>query len=208
MISNTILAKLIFDQDFMRRVIPFLKREYFEQNNDQITFKAISEYIQKYNAVPSKEALVLSLSNQQMTDEQEQQVKEQIESYSEPDVDIEWLTDETEKFCKDRAVYLAIMDSIQIMDKKDGDEGQIPELLSNALGVSFDTHIGHDFFMDAESRFDFYTEKEDRIPFDLEYLNKITKGGVPRKTLNMILAGTGVGKSLCMCHMAAHMTHT
>jgi archaellum biogenesis ATPase FlaH len=204
MISKTILSKIIYDQDFMRRVIPFLKKEYFEQTTDQIIFKAIREYIDKYNSLPSKEALSLSLSSQQMTDEQEKQVKEQIDAITEPDVDIEWLTDETEKFCKDRAVYLAIMDSIQIMDKKDGDEGQIPGLLSEALGVSFDTHIGHDFFLDAESRFEFYTEREDRIPFDLEYMNKITKGGVPRKTLNMILAGTGVGKSLCMCHMASH----
>ena len=204
MLSNTILSKIIFDQDYMRRVIPFLKPEYFEQINDQITFKSIQQYIDKYNSLPSKEALVLSLSNQQMTDDVEKQVKEQIEGYNNPDVDIEWLVDETEKFCKDRAVYLAIMDSIQILDKKDGSEGQIPELLQDALGVNFDTHIGHDFFMDAEARYDFYNEKEDRIPFDLEYLNKITKGGVPRKTLNMILAGTGVGKSLCMCHMASH----
>ena len=205
MIKDAILSNLIYSEDYLRRVMPYLQGEYFDLREDRLVFEQIHKFVDKYNKPPTKEALTIELTSLTgQSDEVVKQAVEVVEGMTRAEVDIDWLLDETEKFCKDKAVYNAIMNSIQIMEKKDGTEGSIPQLLTDALGVSFDDHVGHDFFTDAENRFEFYNKTEVRIPFDLEYLNKITKGGLPRKTLNMILAGTGVGKSLLMCHMASH----
>lgn len=205
MIERAIFANLIHNEQFARKALPFLKAEYFQSRNDQALYKIIDHYVQEYNAVPSKTALSIEVSEYpELNDEEEHKLQQYVENLNEEPVDLEWLTDATEKFCQDKAVYNAIMQSIQIFDGKTKlDKGSIPQLLADALAVSFDTHIGHDFIGDAESRYDFYHKKEVRIPFDLEYLNRITKGGLPRKTLNIVLAGTGVGKSLFMCHCAA-----
>jgi replicative DNA helicase len=205
-IENTILSNLIYNEDYARRVIVFLKGDYFQSNTDKIVFDEIQKFYSKYNNVPSKEALNLSIDSREdlsSTDYEESSMM--VQSLEKEDANEEWLLDETEKFCKDKAVYNAIMESINIIDDKDNkqSEGSIPELLSTALAVSFDTHIGHDFLDNAEERYEFYQRKEERIPFDIEYLNKITKGGIPRKTLNILMAGTGVGKTIGMCHMAA-----
>ena len=206
-IENTIFSNLLFNEDYARKTIPFLKEEYFSNQADKVLFSLISEYVHKYNAFPSKEALAIDLSNKNGVSELT--FKEVAENISKLEVDkdtkLDWLIDQTEKFCQEKAVYNAIMQSIQILDDKKTTEGKgsIPKILSDALGVSFDPHIGHDFIDDAESRFEFYHKKEVRLPFDLEYFNKITGGGLPKKTLNICLAGTGVGKSLFMCHLAA-----
>ena len=190
MIKDAILSNLIYSEDYLRRVMPYLQGEYFDLREDRLVFEQIHKFVDKYNKPPTKEALTIELTS--LTGQSDEVVKlavEVVEGMSRSEVDIDWLLDETEKFCKDKAVYNAIMNSIQIMEKKDGTEGSIQQLLTDALGVSFDDHVGHDFFTDAETRFEFYNKTEVRIPFDLEYLNKITKGGLPRKTLNMILAG-------------------
>jgi len=206
-IENAILGNLVFNEWYARKTIPFLKEEYFANQQDKLVFKLIKEYVDKYNAFPSKEALAIDLSNKDsISEETFKNSKELIAGLSvDTETKIEWLLDQTEKFCQDKAVYNAIMSSIQLLDDKKTVEGKgsIPKILSDALGVSFDTHIGHDFLEDSEERFDFYHRKEEKIPFDLEYFNKITKGGLPKKTLNICLAGTGVGKSLFMCHCAA-----
>jgi replicative DNA helicase len=205
-IETTIFSNLIFNEEYARKVIPFLKGDYFADPKDRVTFQIIDEYVTKYNALPSKEAMAIDLSNKTGLNEQTfKSVVEVIESLSKEDTQTDWLVDQTEKFCQEKAVYNAIMESIQILDDKTGvkSKGSIPQVLSDALGVSFDTHIGHDFIENAEDRFEFYHKKENRLPFDLDYFNKITNGGLPNKTLNIILAGTGVGKSLTMCHMAA-----
>jgi len=204
---NTIFANLLFNEPYARKVIPFLKEEYFGDQADRTLFGLITEYVHKYNAFPSKEALAIDLSNK--TGVSELVFKQVADTIQKLDVDkdtkLEWLLDTTEKFCQEKAIYNAIMSSIQILENKQTVEGKgsIPKILSDALGVSFDPHIGHDFIEDADSRFEFYHKKETRIPFDLEYFNKITGGGLPKKTLNICLAGTGVGKSLFMCHLAA-----
>jgi len=206
-IENTIFSNLLFNEDYARKTIPFLKEEYFSNQADKVLFSLISEYVHKYNAFPSKEALAIDLSNK--VGVSELTFKEVADNISKLDIDkdtkLDWLIDQTEKFCQEKAVYNAIMQSIQILDDKKTTEGKgsIPKILSDALGVSFDPHIGHDFIDDADSRFEFYHKKEVRLPFDLEYFNKITGGGLPKKTLNICLAGTGVGKSLFMCHLAA-----
>lgn len=205
-IETTIFSNLIFNEEYARKVIPFLKGEYFSDPKDRITFQIIDEYVAKYNALPSKEAMAIDLSNKTGLNEQTfKSVVEAIEGLTKEDTQTDWLVDQTEKFCQEKAVYNAIMESIQILDDKTGvkSKGSIPQVLSDALGVNFDTHIGHDFIENAEDRFEFYHKKENRLPFDLDYFNKITNGGLPNKTLNIILAGTGVGKSLTMCHMAA-----
>jgi archaellum biogenesis ATPase FlaH len=206
-VEKIIFSNLVFNESYARKVIPFLKEEYFSDYSDKVVFKLIDNYIKKYNSFPSKEALAIDLSNTENINEQTfKNCKDIIETI---DVDtntkIEWLLDQTEKFCQEKAVYNAIMNSIQIMDDKSGNlsKGSIPQILSDALGVSFDTHIGHDFIEDANSRFEFYHTKENRIPFDIDYFNAITQGGLPMKTLNIAMAGTGVGKSLFMCHCAA-----
>jgi replicative DNA helicase len=205
-IETTILNHLVFDEEYGRKVIPFLKEEYFSDYNDKLIFKLITEYVGKYNSFPTKEALAIDLTNKDGVNEATfKACKESIEKMEATDSEFSWLLDQTERWCQDRAVYNAIMSSIQILDDKSGKtaKGSIPQILSDALAVSFDTHIGHDFIDDADSRFEFYHQKEIRVPFDLDYFNKITQGGLPKKTLNIALAGTGVGKSLFMCHCAA-----
>lgn len=208
-IEKTIFNNLLNNEDYGRKVIPFLKTEYFNDRNDKIVFELIDSYVNEYNAFPTKEALVIDLNARDDLSEDQyaecQEVIESIPNHSDHLSQIDWLIDTTEKFCQDKAIYNAIRESIKILDDKTGKyaKGNIPQLLSDALAVSFDTSIGHDFLADTESRFDFYHRREERIPFDLEYLNRITRGGLPRKTLNILLAGTGVGKTLAMCHMAA-----
>lgn len=201
-----ILKHLLNDEDFARRTLPYLKSEYFHDRLEKTVYQEIDKFINKYNSLPTKEALTLELdSRNDMSDEEFSNASSFISTLDCEDVDKQWLTDTTEKWCQEKAIYNAIMNSIAILDGNDkkNDKGAIPELLSEALGVSFDPNIGHDFLEDSDTRYDFYHRVEERIPFDLEYLNKITKSGLPKKTLNIILAGTGVGKSLAMCHMAS-----
>lgn len=207
-IEKTILSHLVFNEEFARKTIPFLKLEYFSDYTERTIYDLIDNYIKQYNAMPSKEALTIDVSNRDnLGDEQFKACKDYIETLDiDTETKLDWLLDQTEKFCQDKAIYNAIMDSIKILDDKTGAKakGSIPQILSDALAVSFDSSIGHDFLEDYLPRYEFYHQKESRIPFDLEYLNKITKGGLPNKTLNIALAGTGVGKSLFMCHCAAH----
>lgn len=205
MIEKQILAALIYNENYLRQALPFLKDEYFSKREDRSVFNLISSYIRQYNTRPSTTALTIDASTLSLSQEELDRVVETIQSLKEDHNDQEWLVDQTEKFCQDRAIYNAIMSSIQILDGRDTKHGKgnIPQILIDALAVSFDTHIGHDFLEDYSDRYDFYHKKEDRLPFDLEYFNRITKGGLPKKTLNVALAGTGVGKSLFMCHCAA-----
>jgi len=206
-IEKIIFANLIKNEEYTRKVIPFLKPDYFSDFKDRTLFQLIDSYVGEYNTLPSTEELLVNLTNKDgLSDEAFKSIGNTITNLGEAEgAKIEWLVDQTEKFCQEKAVYNAIMSSIQIIDDKTGKtaKGSIPQILSDALAVSFDTHIGHDFIEDSESRFEFYHKKEVRIPFSLDYFNKITKGGLPRKTLNIALAGTGVGKSLFMCHCAA-----
>ena len=207
MIENLIFSNLVNNEEYGRKVIPFLKEEYFTSYSDKILFNLIWDYMKEYNTFPSKEALAIDLSNKEGINQQTfTDCTETIGSIEfDPSTKLDWLLDKTEQFCQEKAVYNAIMKSIEIIDNKNSQtsKGAIPQILTDALGVSFDSHIGHDFLDDAESRYEFYHTREVRIPFDLHYMNAITQGGIPRKTLNVILAGTGVGKSLAMCHMAA-----
>ena len=204
-IEQTIIKNLIQSEQFTRKVIPFLKPEYFADSSEQLLYKEITHYFDKYSKSPTLEALLINLDN--LTGQSEQVIKnskELLKTLPKDETPLDWLTDETEQWCKDRAIYIAVMDSIEVLDKKSKrSTGEIPELLKDALSVSFDSNIGHDQIEDAEKRYDFYTTEEEKLPFDLEYFNKITKGGLPNKTLNICLAGTGVGKSLFMCHMAS-----
>ena len=206
--EQLILRHLLNDDNYARRILPYLRPEYFADRIEKTIYEQIDSFIQKYNSLPTKEALVLELdSKSQLTDKEFSDCGEYISSLSvdQPE-DQEWLIKKTEEFCQEKAVYNAIMESISILDatgKDVRDKGAIPELLSEALSVSFDPNIGHDFVEDADDRFDFYHRKEERVPFDLEYMNKITGGGLPRKSLNILMAGTGAGKSLAMCHMGA-----
>lgn len=206
-IEHIIFSNLVSNEDYTRKVIPFLKEEYFSSFSDKLLFNLINDYIQKYNAVPSVEALAIELSNRDGINEKIfTETKTMLSSLkADNTVQQEWVIDQTEKFCKEKSIYNAIMKSIQIIDDKTGNSttGAIPQILSDALAVSFDTHIGHDFIDDAEERFDFYHLRENRLEFDIDLLNEVTKGGLPNKTLNIILAGTGVGKTMFMCHMAA-----
>ena len=204
-IEQSIIKNLIQSEQFTRKVIPFLKPEYFADSSEQLLYTEITHYFDKYSKSPTLEALLINLDN--ITGKSEQVVKnskELLKTLPKDETPLDWLIDETEKWCKDRAIYIAVMDSIEVIDKKSQrSTGEIPELLKDALSVSFDTHIGHDVLEDADERFEFYHTEEEKIPFDLEYFNKITKGGLPNKTLNIVLAGTGVGKSLFMCHQAS-----
>ena len=202
----TILSNLIYNEEYTRKVLPFLKQEYFTVRSYKVIFLEIHEYISNYNTLPSLNAL--GIECQERTDLSEEQFKEITEvlgGLSEEKGDLDWLVDTTEKWCQERAIYLSLMESVKIADGQDSkrDKGAIPQILSDALGVSFDQHVGHDYLQNYEDRFDFYHRREDKIPFDLEFFNKITKGGLPNKTLNIALAGTGVGKSLFMCHVAS-----
>jgi len=206
-IEQIIFNNLVHNEDYARKVIPFLKDEYFSDHSEKIVFRLIDNYVKNYNSFPSKEALAIDLTNANNVGEVAfKQCKEIIERIEiDTNTKIDWLLDQTEKFCQEKAVYNSIMKSIEIIDDKSGklSKGAIPQILSDALAVSFDTHIGHDFIEDADSRFEFYHTKEKRIPFDIEYMNNITQGGLPMKTLNIAMAGTGVGKSLFMCHCAS-----
>jgi len=203
-IQTTILRNLLTNEEFTRRVIPYLKKEYFEDDH-RIVFNTIVGYVGKYNRIPTREALNIELSDSNVREDQIQAAAALVNEVSNPEpADMEWLLEKTEKWCQDRAVFLSIMKSIEIINgKTDLTSNAIPDILSNALSVSFDQNIGHDYINNSDDRFDFYHRDEARMPFDLEYFNKITKGGLPNKTLNIALAGTGVGKSLFMCHVGA-----
>ena len=205
-IEKTIFSNLIYNENYARRVLPFIKSEYFQDKTDRILFEEIYNFMDKYQALATKETLSIELDNRKDLNGTEfQKVVEVIESLKDAEVDMQWLVTTTEKFCKDKAVYNAILSGIQIIEGKDKQHTQeaIPSILSEALAVGFDQHIGHDYIENADERFEFYHKKEEKLEFDLEYFNKITKGGLPNKTLNIALAGTGVGKSLFMCHMAS-----
>jgi replicative DNA helicase len=190
-------------------VLPFLNAEYFTDNSEKLVYAEIASFVDKYKTLPTNEALLINFSESKShTEEQVRgavQIIKDIQAAKDEPTEMQWLTEQTEKFCQDKAIYNAIMESVQILDDKKSTKakGEIPKILSDALGVSFDNNIGHDYIDDYEARFDFYRKKEERIPFDLDFFNKITKGGLPNKTLNIALAGTGVGKSLFMCHVAA-----
>ena len=206
-IEKTTLSNLITNDEYCRKVIPFIKPNYFELKEDRVVFEEIVKFVDKYKKRPTKVSLEVELENRRdLTDTEHQSVIKLIQSLNETEVDIEWLINTTEKFCKDKAVYNAIVDGIAIIDGKDGKRTQeaIPDIMRDALAVSFDQSVGHDYLEDGDARFEFYHKVEEKIPFDLEFFNKITKGGLPQKTLNIALAGTGVGKSLFMCHMAAN----
>ena len=201
-----VLRSLLHNEDYARKVVPFIQGDYFEQPSQKIVFEEISEFITEYDELPSKEALYIEVEKRNdVNEEVYKNVKEVIAVLNDAPSDDDWLINTSEKWCRDRAIYLALMKSIALADGKDEKEGRdgIPKILSDALAVSFDNNIGHDYLKDYEARYESYHRKEDKIPFDLEYFNKITKGGIPNKTLNIALAGTGVGKSLFMCHMAS-----
>lgn len=206
-ITLTILENLIHNEDYARKVLPFIKEEYFTDRNEKIVFSEIVSFSEKYSRFPTLTSLEVELdSRKDLTEQNYKDIKEVVNSLTNDEVDQEWLIDTTEKFCKDRAIYNAVVDGISIIEGRDSNRkpDALPSLLTDALAVSFDNRVGHDYIEDASSRFDYLHRKEERIPFDLEYFNKITKGGLPQKTLNIALAGTGVGKSLFMCHMAAN----
>jgi replicative DNA helicase len=207
-LEQTILKNLIYNEPFTRKVIPFLRPDYFSDDTEKVVFKEIFEFTNNYKNLPSHEALVINLTeSKSLTEPQVQsavRLLSDIKDTKDDKVELAWLTEQTEKFCQDRAIYNAIMESVGILDDKQAkrSKGEIPKLLSDALGVSFDSNIGHDYINDFDDRYDFYHRVESRIRFDLDIFNKITKGGLPVKTLNIALAGTGVGKSLFMCHVA------
>ena len=200
-IQQTILRNLLSNEDYLRKVIPFLKKEYFEAEH-KVLFNEIVSFVNKYNKLPTKESITVDMTSAGTLDT----VSGLVDIVFTPEpVNEEWLLNSTEKWCQDRAIYLAIMESINVIDGKNQSltKNAVPEILSDALAVSFDTNVGHDYIDNSDDRFDFYHRVEDRLPFDLENFNDITKGGIPNKTLNIALAGTGVGKSLFMCHVAA-----
>ncbi len=208
-LEQTILKNLVYNEDFTRKVLPFIQIEYFSDSIERKVFAEIKEFVNRYEQVPTHEALVINFTEKKELTEDEVsksiELLNEIKKSSDEKVDQSWLTEQAEKFCQDKAIYNAIMDSVAILDDKSTQKskGEIPKLLSDALGVSFDTHIGHDFIDDYKERYDFYHKVEKRTKFDLDLMNKITKGGLPDKTLNVLMAGTGVGKSLFMCHMAS-----
>lgn len=208
-LEQTILKNLIYNEDFLRKVLPFIKSEYFTDRTDRAIFNEISKFTETYNSPPTIEAIELAIKERRnLTDDEVEKCEsclQEIVKAKQEESKIEWLVDKTEKFCQEKAIYNAVLGSISILDGKDKtqDKGSIPKLLSDALAVSFDSSVGHDYLENSDERYEFYHKHEERIPFDLEYFNKITKGGLPNKTLNIALAGTGVGKSLFMCHVAA-----
>lgn len=201
----TILNNLVNNEEFNRRALPYIVNEYFTTESNKVIFTMLQSFMMEYNKLPTKEALIIEVEQSNARESEHKEAIETISSFTEDCEEIEWLVDKTEKFCQDRAVYIAIMDSITIIDGRDKnrDKGAIPELLSSALSVSFNRAIGHNYFEQADERYDFYVKPEYKVPFDIDILNKITKGGFSKKTLNILIAGTGVGKSLAMCHMSA-----
>ena len=205
-IEFLVLNNLINNEEYLRKTVPFLKEEYFEDHNQRVVFQEIAKFVDEYNDVPTKEVLTIEVEKRKdINEDVYKQIHHLIDHLDGQPVEFDWLVDTTEKWCRDRAIYLALIESIQIADgqndKKQPDA--IPSILSDALAVSFDNHVGHDYLLDYSERYDLYNTKEETIPFDLEFFNKITKGGLPNKTLNIALAGTGVGKSLFMCHVAS-----
>ena len=201
-----ILSNLIFNKEYVSKVIPFIKTDYFEDLAKKVIFEEITTFIQEYDKDISKEIVLIELENRSdLTEETYKQCVHIIDCLEEVSSEMQWLIDTTEKWCKERAIYLALMEAIQIADGNDENKTRdaIPSILQDALSVGFDSHVGHDYLDDYQERYEFYRKKEDRVEFDLEYFNKITKGGLPNKTLNVALAGTGVGKSLFMCHVAS-----
>ncbi|AOV62104.1 DNA primase/helicase [Synechococcus phage S-CAM7] len=205
-IENLILRSLVYNENYSRKVIPFIEPDYFHDSSERVLFEEIAQYMVKYNARPSKEALGIEVeARNNLSETDVQNIRTILTTFDDVTGTDEWMQDTTEKWCKKQAIYNALMESVGIAngDSKQKTEDAIPSILSSALAVSFDSNVGHDYIEDASERFDFYTRKEDKIPFDIELLNKITKGGLTNKSLNIALAGTGVGKSLFMCHVAA-----
>mgnify|MGYP006231494431 FL=1 len=206
-IEKTILSHLIWNEDYSRKVIPFIKEDYFTDKNDKVIFHEILKFIQKYNKTPTTTSIQIEIDNRKdLNEAQFKEIRETVLSLEKEDVNIDWLSDTTENWCKEKAIYNAIVDGISIIEGRDKNRkpDALPSLLTDALAVSFDNRVVHDYLKDSGERFDYYHQVEERIPFDLEFFNKITKGGLPQKTLNVALAGTGVGKSLFMCHMASN----
>jgi replicative DNA helicase len=205
-IEETILRNLLFTEEYYRKVVPFLKPDYFQEFYERVIFEEIADFALKYDKLPTQEVIIINLQNRtDLTEDTFNQSLQVIRGLTDEWVDFEWMVDATEKWCQDRAIYLALMQSIKIADGGDKklSKDAIPSILQDALAVSFDEHIGHDYIEQATDRYAFYHKTEEKIPFDLEKFNYITKGGLPNKTLNIALAGTGVGKSLFMCHMAS-----
>ena len=205
-VENLVIKNLLLDEEYVRKAMPFIKAEYFSELLERNLYNVINKYFTEYSALPTKEALEIEVGQLgNISDEQHQQTIQYIRDIDSEKSEYDWILDTTEKWCKERAIYLALMESIKIAEGNDEKRatGAIPSILSDALAVSFDNHIGHDYLEDYEERYEFYHRTEDKIPFDLEFFNKITKGGLPNKTLNIALAGTGVGKSLFMCHVAS-----
>ena len=205
-IETTILRNLVFNEEFARKTIPFIQSDFFEERSEKIIFDEIVSFITKYDSCATLEALNIEVENRtDLTAEEVKNINDISKELNDSPIDHQWLLDTTEKWCRDRAIYLALMESIHIADGEDDKRNRdaIPSILSDALAVSFDNNIGHDYILNSDDRYEYYHRTEDKIPFDLEYFNKITKGGLPNKTLNIALAGTGVGKSLFMCHFAS-----
>jgi len=208
-LETSILKNLIYNEDYLRKVLPFVKPEYFQDKTERTIFNEISSFSTTYNSTPTIESVGIAVKEKNSFSDDDveklQSYLKEIESNKETSTQVQWLVDKTEKFCQEKAIYNAVLGSISILDGKDktNDKGQIPKILSDALAVSFDATVGHDYLENSDERYEFYHKTEERIPFDLEFFNKITKGGLPKKTLNIALAGTGVGKSLFMCHVAA-----
>jgi replicative DNA helicase len=204
-IETTILSNLVYNEEYTRKVIPFLKEEYFQDGIEKVIFQTIWAYAEKYKSNPTLDALVIDVQDKALNEDQYKKSVDYLTEIEETPIDIDWLTDQTEQWCKDKAIYNAVLNSIQIIDGKVKDQtpDALPGILSEALSVSFDKHIGHDYMEQSADRYEYYHAKEEKIPFDLDFFNRITKGGLSNKTLNIALAGTGVGKSLFMCHVAA-----
>ena len=206
-IERTALGQLVSNEEFARKALPHMKGDYFSDKTEKTIFEEITKFVDKYNKIPTQTSLEIEVqSRKDLNEEEYKKVVAVIQTLESTDVDFDWLVDTTEQFCKDRAVYNAIVKGIQIIDGKDKnrDVSAIPSILTDALAVGFDNAVGHDYLLDSDSRYEYYHTVETKIPFDLEFFNKITKGGLPPKTLNIALAGTGVGKSLFMCHVAAN----
>ena len=205
-IEEITLSKLILDETYTRKVLPFIKDDYFDTQSHKILFSTLSDYVNKFETTPEPNALKIEVEKRRdISEEIYKEVEQFLNNLDRDAYNEDWLVETTEKWCKEKAIYLALMESVKIADGQDKTRTKdaIPSIMSEAIGVCFDDHVGHDYILDSDDRYDFYHKKEEKIPFDIEYLSKITKGGLPNKTLNIALAGTGVGKSLFMCHMAS-----
>ena len=205
-IEEITLSKLILNETYTKKVLPFIKDDYFETSSHKILFSTLSDYVNKFETTPEPNALKIEVEKRRdISEEIYKEVEQFLNNLDRDQYNEDWLIETTEKWCKEKAIYIALMESVKIADGQDKTRTKdaIPSIMSEALGVCFDDHVGHDYIQDSDERYDFYHRKEEKIPFDIEYLNKITKGGLPNKTLNIALAGTGVGKSLFMCHVAS-----